>query len=160
MHVLGTLIAVVGALLVCFFFLFDSVIVPLDEPASQLFSAHASPPPLTLDEINTLRDNASSTQKKRGYIVAAVSPSRPKPPRRMAPSPIFGRLNLERLKTASSPSAWCGAACAGLGRAVESIRDLLKLRNFWVALWFSFCLFFISKQWGDMDQAKKRCLLG
>ncbi|KAL1500034.1 hypothetical protein AB1Y20_012711 [Prymnesium parvum] len=151
-HVLGTLVAVLAALLVSVFCLFDSVLVPLDEPAAQLFTGHASPPPLTFDEITRLRDNATAAQRARGYLVTPVSPSRPKPRRPMAPSPIFGRLNLERLKNASSPAAWVEAALAATRRAVQSIRSLLELRNFWVALWFSACLFFISKQWGDMDQ--------
>lgn len=151
LHVFITLLAVLLALVVCSLFLFDSVVVPLEEP--QLFSGSASPPPLTFSELQSLRALATPAQRQRGFVVVRVEPSRPKPQNPMAPSPIFGRLNLENLKAASSPTAWMDAAFASLRRAVQSIRELLRLRNFWVALWLSLCLFFISKQWGDMDQA-------
>ena len=33
-----------------------------------------------------------------------------------------------------------------------SLRELLAMRVFWRALWFSVCLLLVSKQWGDLDQ--------
>eukprot|EP00966_Prymnesium_polylepis_P002655 61028-Prymnesium_polylepis.1 len=44
----------------------------------------------------------------------------------MAPSPIFGRLNLERLKTATSPVAWLHAAIAAARRASCSRSPTLR----------------------------------
>ncbi|KAL1511879.1 hypothetical protein AB1Y20_005161 [Prymnesium parvum] len=152
-HVFITLLAVVLALLVCTLFLFDSVVVPIDEPPLKLFTGASSPIPMTFAELNALRDNATDAQRRRGFVVARVQHNRPPPEEApVAPSPIFGRLNLERLQTATSPAAWLDAAVAACRRAAGSISELLALRSFWVALWFSLCLFFISKQWGDMDQ--------
>ena len=51
-----------------------------------------------------------------------------------------------------SPWLWPRAAQRSAARAWSSACDLVGLRSFWRALWLSVCLFWISKQWGDMDQ--------
>ena len=49
----------------------------------------------------------------------------------------------------ASVATWAVAASR---RSWRSLRALLAMRVFWRALWLSVCLFWISKQWGDLDQ--------
>ena len=160
MHVFVTWLAVLGALAIAYPLLHDAVVVPLDTPLqASPFSyvkggnAPSSPPAFTLDEMQAMRDNATEQQKSRGYVIAAIPRGKPKPPPpAYAPSPIFGRANLEALKKATNPMQWRAAALGAAGRVLENTRDLCSLTAFWRALWLSVCLLFLSKQWGDLDQ--------
>ena len=164
MHVFVTWLAVLAALGVAYPFLHDAVVVPLDvsdasEQASPFSyvkggkNAPSSPPPYTTDEVRVLRENATDAQRARGYVIAPIPRGKPKPPPpSYAPSPIFGRANLEALKKATSPKTWLTAVWGGSGRMLENARALCALSAFWRALWLSVCLLFLSKQWGDLDQ--------
>ena len=159
LHVFVTWIAVLLAIGVAFFFLHDAVVVPLDVPISPFAyatgggAAPSSPPSMTAEELREIRDNATVKQRERGYVVASIDRSKPKPPPpSMGPSPILGRANLKAMQQAASPRTWMKAAATGGGRALENTRDLCRLAAFWRALWLSVCLLFLSKQWGDLDQ--------
>ncbi|EOD28069.1 hypothetical protein EMIHUDRAFT_235276 [Emiliania huxleyi CCMP1516] len=112
---------------------------------------YSSPPPFTPAELASLRDRATAEERTRGFLIARAPKAKPPLPS-LAPSPIFGRANVEALEKATSPKSWLAAASASLLRAAENIRDLCALREFWRALWLSICLILLSKQWGDMDQ--------
>ena len=142
-------------------FLHDSVLIPLQGPPSPFLGLPpSSPPPLSDAEVAALRAGANAAQRERGYVIAPLprggngnGDGQPQlMQRNLAPSPIFGRANIEALKTASSPRTWLNAARNATGRAAENTRNLCALPEFWRALWLSCCLFFLSKQWGDMDQ--------
>jgi len=161
-HVLVTWFAVLAALAVVVPLLFDSMVVPTEEtdrPEGRAAAAfptsssggYSSPPPFTPAELASLRDRATAEERTRGFLIARAPKAKPPLPS-LAPSPIFGRANVEALEKATSPKSWLAAASASLLRAAENIRDLCALREFWRALWLSICLILLSKQWGDMDQ--------
>ena len=160
MHVFVTWLAVLGAIAVAVPLLHDSVVIPLNTPVSPFAyasrangTAPSSPPMLTKEEMVELRDNATPKQRQRGYVIAPIPRGKPKPPPpSMAPSPIFGRANLEALQKATNPVSWLAAAGGASQRVIANTRALCELRAFWRALWLSLCLLFLSKQWGDMDQ--------
>ena len=156
MHVFITWLAVLLCLAIALPFLHDAVLIPLEGPPSPFVGLPpSSPPPLSNEEVAALRRGATAKQRALGYIVAPLPRGqgvKPPPQMPLAPSPIFGRANLEALKTASSPTTWLNAARSAMGRATENTRNLCSLNEFWRALWLSCCLFFLSKQWGDMDQ--------
>lgn len=161
MHVFVTWLAVLLCLAIAVPFLHDSVLIPLQGPPSPFLGLPpSSPPPLSDAEVAALRAGANAAQRERGYVIAPLprggngnGDGQPQlMQRNLAPSPIFGRANIEALKTASSPRTWLNAARNATGRAAENTRNLCALPEFWRALWLSCCLFFLSKQWGDMDQ--------
>ena len=156
MHVFITWLAVLLCLAIAIPFLHDTIIIPIDGPPSPFVGLPpSSPPPISDAEIAALRAGATVQQRERGYIVAPLpSPNstRRPPPSQLAPSPLFGRANLDALKKATTPSTWLQAATSGFKRAAENTRNLCAVREFWRALWLSICLVCLSKQWGDMDQ--------
>jgi hypothetical protein len=139
-------------------FLFDSLVVTTMEGndhfptvGSSDQDRPSSPPLLTAAELARLRNAATAEERSRGFLITSAPKTRP-PPQSLAPSPIFGRANVEALRKATSPTTWFAAATASALRAAQNIRDLCALRAFWRALWLSVCLILLSKQWGDMDQ--------
>jgi len=149
-HLLGTWLALLASLGVAIPLLWDVVIINLHEPPAPLSPTFSSSPPprsfLQMSELEALRATATPEQLDRGYVVR--------------PDPRLARGARRAAAAAQAPPAspphsvasvatWAVAASR---RSWRSLRALLAMRVFWRALWLSVCLFWISKQWGDLDQ--------
>jgi len=123
---------------VALLFLHDFVLVPLHADARAGGAPPDSSPPLSAyleQELERLQASATAAERARGFVIA--------------PDPRLSRGHSASFD--ARPFASRSWSCAAR-RSWESTRDLLGLRAFWRALWWSVCCFWISKQWGDLDQ--------
>ena len=151
-HVFGTWLAVIIAIAVSVPMLHDTVAIPLDAEERSLSAMQSSPPPpIPEAEVEQLRAQASEPDIRRGYMVRRVARAA-EAPSTVGTGDGGGGDSLACLTAVRSPCELVTVVSARLARAWASTIELCVLRSFWRALWLSVCLFWISKQWGDMDQ--------